>query len=231
MDPNVIEQTLEEVPAEIRAAIQPLSKDKSWAVFIVLLKKENMRFSQIKDYFKTESPGEIDRILRCLAAAGLIAKKAINFDDLDRPTGFRYSPTDLGKSVMDGLFNGVFGVEDAGGDRPVVPTAFADPQGIPSPGSPGVRVLLSCNPGMGSALPQSPASFAQPGSGRVIEARMIDRNIRTGKMLVELPDGQRVFARVSPEPAGMSPAGKRIRSGEARGTRKGVHMHRHHGSA
>ena len=107
LNTKIIEQSLKEVPPEIRAAIKPLSKDKAWAVFIVLLKKENLRFNEIKEYFKAGSPGEIDRILKSLAAAGLIAKIVYDINDLGKPSGYTYSPTNLGKSVIDALFHGV----------------------------------------------------------------------------------------------------------------------------
>lgn len=127
MDSEVIDNCLKEVPFEIRAAVKPLSKDKTWAVFIIILKRGNLRFNEIKEFFNTGSPGEIDRILKSLAAAGLIAKRASDFNNLGEPSGYSYCPTYLGKSVISALFHGVFPSHEKTSDIPVPATTSSFP--------------------------------------------------------------------------------------------------------
>ncbi|NLB00391.1 MAG: hypothetical protein GX837_05405, partial [Methanomicrobiales archaeon] len=76
MDRAKIDECLVEVPAEIRSAVRPLDNDKAWAIYILLLKRRQMRFNEIKNEFNVKSPGDIDRYLKGLVNAGLISKEA-----------------------------------------------------------------------------------------------------------------------------------------------------------
>jgi len=107
MDRTTIKECLAEVPVEIREAVRPLNNDKAWAIYILLLKRKQMRFNEIKKEFRARSSGDIDRYLKALVNAGLISKRARVLDDLGDKERAYYSPTGLGKSLMRGLFEGV----------------------------------------------------------------------------------------------------------------------------
>ncbi|NLM30458.1 MAG: hypothetical protein GX216_08565 [Methanomicrobiales archaeon] len=107
MDRTTIKGCLAEVPAEIREAVKPLNNDKAWAIYILLLKREQMRFNEIKKEFRARSSGDIDRYLKALVNAGLVSKRARVLDDLGDKERAYYSPTGLGKSLMHGLFESV----------------------------------------------------------------------------------------------------------------------------
>lgn len=107
MDRTTIEECLAEVPAEIREAVRPLNNDKAWAIYILLLKRKQMRFNEIKKKFRARSSGDIDRYLKALVNAGLVSKRARVLDDLGDKERAYYSPTGLGKSLMRGLFEGI----------------------------------------------------------------------------------------------------------------------------
>ena len=75
MDRAKIEECLAEVPAEIRSVVRPLDNDRAWAIYILLLKRRQMRFNEIKKEFSAKSPGDIDRYLKGLVTAGLVSKE------------------------------------------------------------------------------------------------------------------------------------------------------------
>lgn len=104
MDPQKVEEYLSEVPFEIRNAIKPLNNDKIWAILIVLLKNEEMRFGEIKSAFGTRSSGEIDRYLKQLTAAGLVEREARRVEELGDKERSVYCPTNLSRSLMNALF-------------------------------------------------------------------------------------------------------------------------------
>ena len=84
MDPNIINKCLSEVPYEIRNAIEPLHTDKAWAIYIVLLKNEELRFTDIKNAFNVDSSGDIDKYLKLLSEAGLIEKYTKSLKDMGK---------------------------------------------------------------------------------------------------------------------------------------------------
>ena len=107
MDRTKIEEYLAEVPAEIRDAVRPLDNDKAWAIYILLLKRKQMRFSEIKNEFNARSSGDIDRYLKALVNAGLVSKEARVLNELGNREKAYYSPTSLGKSLLHGLFQSI----------------------------------------------------------------------------------------------------------------------------
>lgn len=107
MDRAKIEECLAEVPAEIRSAVRPLDNDKAWAIYILLLKRRQMRFNEIKNEFSAKSPGEIDRYLKGLVNAGLISKEARRLSEVGDNEAAYYAPTDLGISLLSGLFQSI----------------------------------------------------------------------------------------------------------------------------
>ncbi|KUL02303.1 MAG: hypothetical protein XE10_0737 [Methanoculleus marisnigri] len=107
MDRAKIEEYLAEVPAEIRSAVKPLDNDKAWAIYILLLKRQQMRFSEIKSEFNVKSSGDIDRYLKTLVNAGLVSKEARKLSELGNSEKAYYSPTNLGKSLLHGLFQNI----------------------------------------------------------------------------------------------------------------------------
>ncbi len=108
MDRAKIEECLAEVPAEIRSAVRPLDNDKAWAIYILLLKRRQMRFNEIKNEFSAKSPGDIDRYLKGLVNAGLISKEARRLSEVGDNEAAYYAPTDLGISLLSGLFQSIF---------------------------------------------------------------------------------------------------------------------------
>lgn len=107
LDRDAIERYLSEVPLEIRNAVKPLDNDKNWAIYIALLKHQQMRYKDIKEVFSATSSGDIDRHLKSLSAAGLIAKEARKIEELGDLEKSFYCPTVLGKSLVRALFKGV----------------------------------------------------------------------------------------------------------------------------
>ena len=107
MDRAKIEECLTEVPAEIRSAVRPLDNDKAWAIYILLLKRRQMRFNEIKNEFNVKSSGDIDRYLKALVNAGLVSKEARVLNELGDSEKAYYSPTRLGKTLLHGLFQSI----------------------------------------------------------------------------------------------------------------------------
>jgi len=107
MDQERINILLAEVPIEIRNAVKPLDNDKAWAILIALLKEEEMRFSELKKTFNAQSPGDIDRYLKNLTAAGLIEKRPKYIKDMGSSEKTYYHPTELCKSLIRSLFDGL----------------------------------------------------------------------------------------------------------------------------
>jgi|GEM_PF-2395755 len=107
MDRTKIEECLAEVPAEIRSAVRPLDNDKAWAIYILLLKRQQMRFNEIKNEFNVRSSGDVDRYLKGLVNAGLVSKEARWLSEAGDNEVAYYAPTDLGRSLLSGLFQSV----------------------------------------------------------------------------------------------------------------------------
>jgi len=121
MDRAKIEECLAEVPTEIRSAVRPLDNDKAWAIYILLLKQRQMRFNEIKNEFDVKSSGDVDRYLKGLVNAGLVSKEARRLGEAGDNEAAYYAPTDLGRSLLSGLFQSVL------------------PQARPAPHNPAVR--------------------------------------------------------------------------------------------
>lgn len=107
LDKDAMNSLLSEVPSEVFDAISPLSNKNSQAIFIALLKKEQMRFGEIKKLFNVTKSEEINHPLKSLVKAGLVSKKAEYLDDIGETEIAVYCPTFMGKSVMRSLYKGV----------------------------------------------------------------------------------------------------------------------------
>jgi len=119
MDRAKIDECLAEVPAEIRSAVRPLDNDKAWAIYILLLKRRQMRFNEIKNEFNVKSPGDIDRYLKGLVNAGLISKEARRLSEVGDNEAAYYAPTDLGISLLSGLFRSVLPQAESAPQNPI----------------------------------------------------------------------------------------------------------------
>ncbi len=126
MDRAKIDECLAEVPAEIRSAVRPLDNDKAWAIYILLLKRRQMRFNEIKNEFNVKSPGDIDRYLKGLVNAGLVSKEARRLGEVGDNEAAYYAPTDLGISLLSGLFRSVLPQAES---TPKNPTAREESSG------------------------------------------------------------------------------------------------------
>jgi len=107
LDKAVMESLLSEVPSEVFDAISPLSNKNSQALFIALLKNEQMRFGEIKELFRVRNSEDINHPLKSLVKAGLVSKKAEYLEDIGESEIAVYAPTFMGKSVMRSLYTGV----------------------------------------------------------------------------------------------------------------------------
>lgn len=103
MDSAKVDEYLSEIPLEIRNSLKPLSKDKALAIYIAILKHDELKFNEIKKCFSTSSSGEINRYLKELSRAGLIKKSAKNITEIGIKEKACYQPTNMGKSLIRGV--------------------------------------------------------------------------------------------------------------------------------
>ena len=95
-------------------AVAPLGDRKCWALYIALLDNdEGLRFNQLKEVFRAESP-EVSRSLKSLANAGLITKRARCLSDVGNSKVSYYVPTALGKNLIKSLYKGLLPVKPPG---------------------------------------------------------------------------------------------------------------------
>ncbi|MEN6518616.1 MAG: hypothetical protein ABFC38_10545 [Methanospirillum sp.] len=104
----------DKVPKEIRNAIAPLYNDKAWAIFAALLSNRRMTFTEIKTEFEAESPGDIDKYIKALVHAGLVAQRAKYECDIEDISRARYEVTIVGKELVTGLFEHLLPVPRVG---------------------------------------------------------------------------------------------------------------------
>lgn len=95
MEQAVVEEYLNEVPYEARAAVMGLSSDLRWAVYVALVLEGRRYFSEIKDEFKA-NPNTIGPVLKGLVDSGLVTRKIAKFEDFADKRKVFYEPTDLG---------------------------------------------------------------------------------------------------------------------------------------
>ncbi|MBP2132816.1 DNA-binding HxlR family transcriptional regulator [Methanomicrobium sp. W14] len=103
MKDEAIEEYLSEIPLEIRNSLKPLAKDKAFAIYIAILKNEELKFNEIKKCFGTSSSGEIDRYLKELSRAGLVRRISKNMDDIGISEKSYYQSTNIGKKLIRGI--------------------------------------------------------------------------------------------------------------------------------
>lgn len=103
MKTEAIEEYLSEIPFEIRNSLKPLSKDKAFAIYIAILKNDELKFNQVKDCFGASSSGEIDRYLKELSRAGLVKRISKNVDDIGIQEKAYYKSTNIGKKLIRGI--------------------------------------------------------------------------------------------------------------------------------
>jgi predicted transcriptional regulator len=107
MDMSRRDQVLLDVPFEIRNAVKPLNNDTAWALYITILKRNDIRYTDIKEELGIDSSGYINRYLKLLIAAGLIERRAKYLKDFGSAEKIYYRPTPMGKSLIKGLFENV----------------------------------------------------------------------------------------------------------------------------
>jgi len=112
LDKLVTDSLLSEVPSEVFDAISPLSNKNSQAIFIALLKKEQMRFGELKDLFHVKYSEDINSPLKALVKAGLVSKRAEYAEDIGDNEIAVYCPSFMGKALMRALYRSVMiGIE------------------------------------------------------------------------------------------------------------------------
>ena len=107
LNKEVVDSVLSEVPSEVFDAISPLSNKNSQVIFIALIKKRQMRFGEIKEFFHVKNSEDINSPLKSLVKAGLVSKKVENLEDIGENEVALYCPTFMGESVMRSLYTGV----------------------------------------------------------------------------------------------------------------------------
>ena len=105
MKKEAVDLYLSEIPFEIRNSLKPLSKDKAFAIYIAILKNDELRYNQIKECFSTSSSGEIDRYLKELSRAGLVKRISKNMDDIGVQEKAYYQSTNVGKKLIRGILD------------------------------------------------------------------------------------------------------------------------------
>ncbi|KDE54362.1 MarR family winged helix-turn-helix transcriptional regulator [Methanoculleus sp. MH98A] len=95
MEQAVVEEFLNEVPYEARAAVTELNSDLRWAVYIALVLEGRKYFNEIKEEFKA-NPNTIGPVLKGLVDGGLVARKIAKFEDFADKRKVFYEPTALG---------------------------------------------------------------------------------------------------------------------------------------
>lgn len=104
MNQDVVNRYLSEVPIELRNSVKALSNNNKWAVFIALIIEGEKNFTSLKDLFDFH-PEELNRSLKSLKSGGLIRKYVTSLDDVGKPNGTFYAPTDLGRNLLDSLYH------------------------------------------------------------------------------------------------------------------------------
>lgn len=100
----VTKKYLEMVPDELREMTMALSDDKHWALYIALLKNEEMTFTEIKTEFG-EHPQTLSNILKDLSRGGLVIKKAKSLDEITDRSKSYYVATEVGELFIECLMN------------------------------------------------------------------------------------------------------------------------------
>ncbi|MDG6251568.1 hypothetical protein [Methanocalculus sp.] len=104
MDECMQKQYLERVPVEIRDAIQSISTDAVWAVFIAVTFEGESYFTELKDRFSA-NPREMDRILKKLVDGGLVARKVQKLEDIGDRRKVYYETTRFGRKLLYTLYD------------------------------------------------------------------------------------------------------------------------------
>lgn len=104
MDELIQMQYLEKVPIEIRDAIQSLSTDAVWAVFVAITLEGESYFTELKNRFAA-NPRQMDRILKKLVDGGLVAKKIQKLEDIGDRRKVYYETTRFGRKLLSTLYD------------------------------------------------------------------------------------------------------------------------------
>lgn len=112
MDEHVQKQYLETVPIEIRDAIQSISTDAVWAVFIAVTLEGESYFTELKNRFSA-NPREMDRILKKLVDGGLVARKVQKLEDIGDRRKVYYETTRFGRKLLYTLYDIALPPEEA----------------------------------------------------------------------------------------------------------------------
>lgn len=101
---EVVNRYLDLVPIEIREAVNALSNDQRWAVYIALTTEGHKYFTELKDQFGA-NPNVLTPILKALVEGGLVARRVRAEDVGDRRKIF-YEPTAMGAHLLAALYEG-----------------------------------------------------------------------------------------------------------------------------
>lgn len=104
MRDEVMKKYLKMVPEELREMVSGLSDDKHWALYIALLENEKMTFGELRGEF-SEHQQTLSNMLKDLANAGLVIKKADRLKDMADKTKSFYTPTDAGEMFIESLMD------------------------------------------------------------------------------------------------------------------------------
>lgn len=104
MDEQVVQQYLDQVPAEIREAVMELDTPQKWAIYIALTVDGEKYFNELKKQFNA-NPNTIDKNLKSLVAGGLVAKKVKQLGDIGNTNKTYYTSTRLGEKLLAGLYD------------------------------------------------------------------------------------------------------------------------------
>jgi DNA-binding MarR family transcriptional regulator len=105
MDEIKVNNYLNQMPPQLIKAVSALSSKNRWAVYLALLERDQMYFSEIKDLFQAK-PQTLTYILKDFTTAGLIHKVAKSPKDLGNKQRMFYKPTLLGENIIKSLISG-----------------------------------------------------------------------------------------------------------------------------
>ncbi|WP_265581319.1 winged helix-turn-helix transcriptional regulator [Methanofollis aquaemaris] len=140
------------MPSEVRDAVNPLSSDKAWAVFMALMRHGDLRFSELKAIFESSSSGDIDKFLKKLEMAGIVERKVKDLGDAGDSSRVYYGVSYLGRRLNESLLQGLFGLRNPS-DQPEPrldhgASCSAQNKGIVSGGTPEYTARLKTSPGV-----------------------------------------------------------------------------------
>lgn len=103
IDEGIVKRYADLIPKEMRDAIQELSNNQRWAIYIALYFKNRMYFTEIKDMFKA-NPNTINSNLKALMMGGLAIRKTAKLKDAFDNNKVFYELSPKGQKFLTSLF-------------------------------------------------------------------------------------------------------------------------------